>query len=394
MFVATTALKKVRAAMKSRILILEGGTSASKTVSVLLILIDMAQRDTSPTTTDVVSESLPHIKMGALKDFTTIMRTQGYWDESSWAATDKTYTFPSGSMMRFYGVDDQGKVTGPRRDRLFINEANNVTKSVFDQMEIRTTELIIIDHNPVSEYWAHTEVMPHMEHDFVRLTYLDNEALDPRVKASIESRKHNVSWWRVYGLGMVGTKEGQVYDNWRQIDTVPEEAVRVRRWLDFGFTNDPTAIGSLFTWGHNDKGLPRVVVDEEEYRTGMNNGQIGEKILGLPDSQTLVVADSQEPKSIEEIKHRGLRNIIGSVKGVGSVNFGIDTVKGFEVYYTKRSTNIAKEQRNYLWKIDRDGKPLNVPEDLFNHHLDGIRYVISDLVGNPVRDSLKSLISV
>jgi len=379
--------------MDSRIRIAQGGTAAGKTVAILLLLINTAQRE-SNLTISVVSESLPHLKRGALKDFLNIMQEHRYYQEDRYNRTDRVYTFETGSTIEFFGVDQPDKVRGPRRDVLYINEANNIPYSAFDQLEVRTKRFIFIDHNPISEYWVHTEVVPRMEHDFIILTYLDNEALDPAIRASIESRKHNSNWWRVYGLGEVGVKEGQVYDNWRQLDTVPEEAVRVRRWLDFGFTNDPTAIGSLFTWGHNDEGIPRVVVDEEEYRTGMNNGQIADKILGLPDPQTLVVADSQEPKSIEEIKHRGMKNIIGSVKGVGSVNFGIDTVKGFEVYYTKRSTNIAKEERNYLWKIDRDGKPLNVPEDLFNHHLDGIRYVISDLVGNPVRDSLRHLVSI
>ena len=392
MYGKTTALEKV-AAMDSRIRIAQGGTAAGKTVAILLLLINTAQRE-SNLTISVVSESLPHLKRGALKDFLNIMQEHRYYQEDRYNRTDRVYTFETGSTIEFFGVDQPDKVRGPRRDVLYINEANNIPYSAFDQLEVRTKRFIFIDHNPISEYWVHTEVVPRMEHDFIILTYLDNEALDPAIRASIESRKHNSNWWRVYGLGEVGVKEGQVYDNWRQLDTVPEEAVRVRRWLDFGFTNDPTAIGSLFTWGHNDEGIPRVVVDEEEYRTGMNNGQIADKILGLPDPQTLVVADSQEPKSIEEIKHRGMKNIIGSVKGVGSVNFGIDTVKGFEVYYTKRSTNIAKEERNYLWKIDRDGKPLNVPEDLFNHHLDGIRYVISDLVGNPVRDSLRHLVSI
>lgn len=380
MYQKTTALQKIQSLdPKKRIWIIQGGTSAGKTIAILLFLINWAQIEQKSVST--TSESLPHLKRGAMRDFFNILRTHRYYKEDNHNRTDFMYNFETGSYMEFFGADDPTKLRGPRRDVLFINEANNLPYQTFEQLEVRTKDLVIIDFNPVSEFWVHTEVMPKMEHEFLKLTYKDNEALEQSIIRSIESRKDKPNWWRVYGLGEVGTKEGQVYDDWRIIDDVPLEAQRDRRWLDFGYTNDPTAIGSLYSWGHNPKTeRARIILDEEEYRTGMTNRPIAQKILGLDDPHTLVIADSSEPKSIEEVKSYGV-NVIGAIKGPGSINFGIDTVQAQEVYVTKRSTNIIKEMRNYLWKLDKDGKPLNVPEDIFNHHMDGIRYAVGDLVG-------------
>ncbi len=196
MFQQTTALQKIRR-LSSRIRIAQGGTAAGKTVAILLLLIDTAQRE-SNLTISVVSESLPHLKRGALKDFLNIMQEHNYYQEDRYNRTDRVYTFETGSTIEFFGVDQPDKVRGPRRDVLYINEANNIPYSAFDQLEVRTKRFIFIDHNPIGEYWVHTEVVPRMEHDFIILTYLDNEALDPAIKASIESRTPSTSWSCAY----------------------------------------------------------------------------------------------------------------------------------------------------------------------------------------------------
>lgn len=368
MFRATTALRKLQA-LTERIWVVQGGTSAGKTIAILLLLINEAQ--SRKVDIDVTSETMPHMKMGARKDFLNIMHEHHYYDPARWNRTDSIYTFETGATMHFYGTDSPDKVRGPRRDILFINECNNISFATFDQMEVRTKERIILDYNPVSEFWVHEEVIPKRAHDFVRLTYRDNEALDPRVIESIESKRDRENWWRVYGEGEVGINEGQVYDGWHMIEDVPKEAELTRRWLDFGFTNDPTAIGDLYRWNNG------FVLDEQLYRTGMQNNPIADFILTL--APILTIADSAEPKSIAEIKARGVK-IAPAVKGADSVKWGIDVVQDQTIYVTKRSLNIIKEYRNYLWKTDRDGNSLNVPEDLFNHHMDGIRYAITDVV--------------
>lgn len=371
MYQKTTAQEKINDLSK-RIRVIQGGTWASKTISILMWLIDECQH--RKVHVSVVSESLPHMKRGALRDFLAIMKEHGYYQEDNYNRSDMIYTFETGAIMEFFGVDSPDKVRGPRRDILFINECNNVSLDVFDQMEVRTREMVLVDYNPVSEFWVHTDVLPTFDCDFLKLTYKDNEAIDERIKQTIEARKGNENWWRIYGLGEVGVLEGQIYDHFVQLDRIPDEAMLVRRGLDFGYTHDPTAIVDVYKWNN------AFILDQKTYRTGLHNRSIARIILGMDMPRTLVVADSAEPKSIDEIKHHGVK-IIGAEKGQGSVKWGIDLVKAQNIYVTKSSTELIKETRNYLWKTDKAGKSLNEPEDVFNHALDAVRYAISDIVG-------------
>lgn len=372
-YIETTATKKIKA-LKKRIKIIQGGTSASKTVSILLLIIDKAQ--TIPNLTiSVVAESLPHLKKGAMKDFFSILKDHGYYRENRHNKTDHVYTFLNGSYIEFFGLDDPDKARGPRRNILFINECNNVPYMVFDQMEVRTSDEIFLDYNPTREFWVNTEVIPHMDHDFLRLTYRDNEALDPSIKTSIESRKTKTAWWRVFGEGEMGVNEGQIYTDWRSLDSIPPEAELVRRGLDFGYTNDPTTIIDVYKWNK------AFILHQQLYRTAISNKDIATFLLDLNEPRTVIVADSAEPKSIDEIKRYGLR-VTPAAKGADSVIFGIQIMQDQEIYYTSTSLDLIKEQRNHLWKLDKlTGKPTNVPEGIFNHCLDAARYAITDLIG-------------
>ncbi|MEI4745891.1 PBSX family phage terminase large subunit [Rhodococcus erythropolis] len=372
----TTALTKI-SSLRRRLRIIQGGTSASKTFSILAYLIHVAQSNPN-FVISVVSESLPHLKLGAIRDFKNIMKWQKYWDEAAWSKGEFVYTFPNGTIIEFFSVDSS-KAHGPRRDILFLNECNNVTYEIYTQLETRTRRVIILDFNPTSSFWVHEEVMPFNQHDFLKLTYMDNEALEPAIVKSIESRRHNKNYWRVYGLGEVGVLEGVVYPDWLQIDEIPVEARLARRGLDFGYTNHPTGLVDVYEW--NDA----FILDEQLYRTGMKNPQIATFIQGLSEPDALVVADSAEPKSIDDIADHGL-TIVGAEKGADSIRNGIDTLQFQKVYMTRRSVNLIKEQRNYTWKTDRTGKPLNVPVDLWNHLLDAARYAMVDLIGNPIPD--------
>lgn len=338
-----------------------------------MLLIDAAQKDQTPTITSVVSESFPHLRRGAIRDFLNIMEGHGYFKAERWNKTDFIYTFETGSKIEFFSADQPSKVRGPRRDRLFINEANNIPYEAFDQLEVRTKDVIYLDWNPTVEFWYNTELSKRDDVDFLIVTYQDNEGLDPQIVASIEQRKGNKNWWRVYGLGLLGEVEGLIYTGWKVIDEVPEEAKLRRRWLDYGYTNDPTAIGDLYEWNN------ALVLDEQLYRKGMSNKAIADVLLALQDA--LVIADSSEPKSNDEIRSYGV-SLVPAVKGQGSINTGIQLVQDKVIYVTKRSTNILKEQRGYLWMTDKDGKPMNVAQDWDNHHMDGIRYAVTSL--NPL----------
>lgn len=363
MYQATTATQKIQNLTK-RIRAVSGGTSASKTISILIWLIGYSQTVENEVVS-VVSESLPHLKRGAIRDFLNIMQEHHYFDDKRWNKTDFTYQFETGTKLEFFSVDQPAKVRGPRRDVLFINEANNISYETYTQLEIRTSKIIFMDWNPVSEFWFYTELAPHVDHDFLILTYKDNEALPSHVVQALEAYKRNKSWWRVYGEGLLGEAEGRIYTGWTILDEIPRESRLERVGLDFGYTNDPTAIVGLYKYNNG------YIVDEILYRKGFSNKQIAD-VLGAVGA-TLVIADSAEPKSIDEIKSYGI-NILPSAKGRGSILQGIQNVQQTEMSVTKHSTNVIKEYRNYLWMTDRDGKIINEPQAVWNHTMDAIRY--------------------
>lgn len=357
--------------MTKKIRIAQGGTSASKTISILLWLINLCQSDENPTLTSIVSESIPHLKRGAIRDFRNIMIAHGYWKDALWNATDSIYTFETGSKMEFFSTDNGDKLRGARRDRLFMNEANNCTLDAFDQLEVRTKEFVYLDYNPTNEFWLFTEVMPNRnDWEKVILTYKDNEALSPEIVASIEQRKNRKGWWQVYGEGQLGEVEGKIYKDWNIIDEIPHEARLERRGLDFGYSNDPTAIVDIYYYNGG------YILDEITYQKGMSNKEIADVLKNL--TQILVIADSAEPKSIDEIRLYGI-NIMPAVKGAGSINQGIQYVQQQRISVTKRSGNLIKEYRNYLWATDKQGKILNEPEGGLDHALDAVRYAFTSL---------------
>lgn len=376
MYQITTATEKLLK-LRKRIRGVSGGTSASKTISILLWLIDYAQSTKSPELISVVSESFPHLRRGVVRDFQSIMEAQGYWKENSWNKTEFTYSFETGSKLEFFSADQPDKVRGPRRDVLFINEANNIPYATYDQLEVRTKKVVWLDWNPVQEFWWYTQVAPNNDVDFVTLTYKDNEALDSAIVASIESRKHNTQWWKVYGEGQLGEAEGRVYKDWQILDAVPHEARLERYGLDFGYTNDPTALIAIYYYNGG------YILDEVIYQRGLSNKQIADVIVTQPTA--IVIADSAEPKSIDEIRSYGIA-IVPVDKGKDSVNQGIQYVQGQRISVTKRSTSLIKEYRNYLWQTDRDGKVMNVPIDIFNHGLDAVRYAFDGLRGTEEYD--------
>ena len=379
-FEDTTATKRVFA-LKKRIRAVSGGTSSSKTISILVWCIDYAQSHRYKTI-DVVSESYPHLEMGAMEDFKNIMKAQGYWNDNRWHDTKHIYTFETGSKIHFFSVDTYGKAHGPRRDVLFINECNNMAYNIVDQLITRTREIVWLDWNPSVEFWFYTEMLPHRDDiDFIGdggnyrpLTYLDNEALDPITIAEIESHRHNKSWWRVYGQGLLGNVEGKIYTNWRKIREIPDSAKFMRFWVDFGYSNDPASIGAIYKW--NDS----FILDELAYQRKMSNEQISVPILNHEYGATgLAICDSSEPKSIDALIEYGIK-ALPAIKGPDSVNYGIGVVQDQKIFITTRSVKTIKEYRSYKWKTDKNNKQLDVPEQGFDHSMDGIRYAITSII--------------
>lgn len=310
-----------------------------------------------------------------MRDFLQILKEHTFYNDESWNKTDFIYTFPNGSQIEFFGADSPAKLRGPRRDRLFINEANNVPYDAFTQLEVRTRQTVWMDWNPVNEFWFYTDVLNQRsaDVDFITLTYKDNEGLPKSIVEAIEARRNNKNWWQVYGLGQLGDVEGKVYRDWTIVDEIDNFARLERYGLDFGYSNDPTAIVGVYYLNGG------YILDEITYQTGLSNKQIADILMDLPRA-AMVKADSAEPKSIDEIKLYGV-NISPVKKGKDSVRQGIQFVQDQRISVTKRSTNILKEYRNYMWDTDSDGKFLDPPKPIgiFNHALDAVRYAFESL---------------
>ena len=374
MFQRTTATNKVLA-LKRRTKIIQGGTAASKTYSILAVLIDKALKNL--TEISVVAETIPHLRRGALKDFLKIMKWTGRYIDTNFNKSLLRYEFANGSVIEFFSADDSSKLRGARRDVLYINECNNVTFESYNELAIRTKKEVYLDFNPANEFWVHKELKDEPDADFIILTYKDNEALDNSIVQQIEKNRlkaetssYWANWWRVYGLGEVGMLEGVIFSNWKTIDTIPSEAKLVGIGLDFGYTNDPTAMIEVYSWNG------QRIVNELVYQTGMLNSDIAKK---LP-KHVPIYADSSEPKSIDEIRRYGI-TIKGVTKGKDSINYGIDVMQRQEYLVTSNSINLIKELRSYCWDTDKTGTRLNKPAGGQDHGIDSLRYHEMETLG-------------
>ena len=371
----TTAINKILA-LKKRIKIIQGGTSAGKTFGILPVLIDKAAKK-SGLEISVVAESIPHLRRGALRDFLKIMKWTNRFQEERFNKSYLKYEFANGSFIEFFSADDSSKLRGARRDILYINECNNVTFEAYNELSIRTKRSIYLDFNPANEFWVHRELKDESDADFIILTYKDNQALDEGIVQQIEKNRLKAktsaywrNWWTVYGEGKVGQLQGAVFTNYKTIDKIPEEARLIGIGLDFGYSADPTAIIAVYKYNE------QRILDEMTYQTGLLNSDIS-KIL---PKDVPVYADSAEPKSIRDIQLYGI-TIKGVTKGKDSVNYGIDVMQRQDYLVTSQSTNLIKELRSYCWDKDKTGKQLNKPIDKFNHALDAVRYHEMETIG-------------
>lgn len=387
-FTYTTAIKKLRK-LSARVRIIPGGTSAGKTYGILPLLIDAATRRRLEIS--VVSESIPHLRKGAMRDFLKIMQCTERFIPEHWNKSSFTYTFANGSFIEFFSADKQSKVRGPRRDILYINECNAVDFETYSQLAIRTKKYIWLDFNPTAEFWVHTEIKDDPDTETLTLTYKDNEALPDIIVTEIEKAKtrafydpdltnpfieSNVksaywaNWWKVYGLGEVGSIQGCVFNGWKFVDAIPTDAVLLGVGMDFGFVTDPTTLVAMYRYNGG------IYLDEICYKVGMTNKDIANELKRQGyNANTLIVADCAEPKSIHEINEYGFK-VQPSEKGADSILFGITTLQECEdVSITKDSVNFIKEYRNYVWETDKAGNKTGRPIDAYNHCFDALRYI-------------------
>ena len=379
MFQSTTAIKKLHA-LKKRKKVIQGGTSAGKTFGILPILIDRCIR-TPMLETSVVSESIPHLRRGAMKDFLKIMIETGRYRDAQWNRSSLKYTFTNGSYIEFFSVEQPDKLRGARRNVLYCNEANNIPFEAYNQLSIRTSGDIWIDFNPTANFWAHKEVANQPDADFITLTYLDNEALPQTIVDDIEQAKEKAktseywaNWWKVYGLGQVGSLEGVCIKEWEEIK-LPLEARLLCYGMDFGYSNDPTTLIALYKY--NDA----YIFDEVIYQKKLLNSDTS-NLFKANDINAFVYADSAEPKSIAELRTLG-HKVLPCTKGKDSIVYGINLINQNKIYITSRSKNLIKELQSYTWMKDREGNTINKPIDAFNHCIDAARYAITSQLQTP-----------
>ena len=360
--------------MTARKRIVPGGTSAGKTIAILAWLISYALEN-ARLEISVISETIPHLRRGALKDFLKLMNGEGMYTDANYNKSSLTYTFNNKSYIEFFSADQEMRLTGARRDILYINEANNVSWEAYHQLAIRTKDIIWIDFNPTCEFWVHTELQTDPDTETLVLTYLDNESLAESIKNDIEVAREKAkdspywdNWWRVYGLGMVGKVEGLIYNNWTQIDDKDFPIKHEQHFaIDWGFTNSPTVLIRLVIIQDS------IYVQEEIYQTGLSNQTLIQMIRHKGINRELIIADSEDPKSISELADSGL-NVKGSIKFPGYVNKAIELLQSKKIYVTKSSVNVIRELRSYTWLYDRKtNKYINTPVKDQDHALDAIK---------------------
>ena len=373
MFIRTTVINKISKLSKF-VKGIQGGTSAGKTFGIIPLLINKASKNPL-LEISVVAESIPHLKRGAMKDFKKIMVQTNRWFDERWNATDFKYTFANGSIIEFFSADNDAKLRGARRDGLYMNECNNMTFHAYTELASRTKEFVYLDWNPTNEFWFHKELLNDSDVDFLIVNYLDNEACPEsalnfilKAKEKSKTSKFWDNWYNVYGLGQIGNLEGVIFSDWKQVDKIPLEAKLVGRGMDFGYTNDPTTLTDIYLYNNE------YIFDERIYRTGLTNPDIWREFKSLDmDNSIYTIADSAEPKSIQELTHLGMK-IQGAIKGADSIVFGIQKIQEINFSVTSNSLNLIKELRSYTWAVDKEGNKLNKPIDNFNHAIDGIRY--------------------
>ena len=373
--------------MKARKKVIQGGTSSGKTYGIIPIIIDWAAKNPRKRIT-IVAESIPAVRDGAVKIFEDVMYDTGRWIQSHWIGNPMEYTFQNKTVVQFKSFDSLGKAKASgKRDMLFLNEANHIPFDIADALMIRSKQTWI-DFNPDAEFWVHKETLLEPNSEFLLLTYEDNEAIPPEtledIHIKISKAFHDVdgnweddkniknhywaNWVKVYVSGEIGSLQGVVFSDWERIENIPQGYKLEAYGLDWGYSNDPTALTEIWSNGES------FIYNELIYETEMLNSDIINRMKELNVSRSVrIFADSSEPKSIRELKNAGFK-MIPAYKPAGSIKYGIDKMQRKPFFVTKNSVNLIYEFQNYTWAKDRFDNATNKPIDNHNHAIDGIRY--------------------
>lgn len=380
-FVYTTAIRKIRA-LKKRKKVIQGSTSAGKTYGIIPVLIDRAAK-TSRIKITVVAETIPAVKDGCVDIFKEIMQDTGRWIEDHWIGSPMQYTFSNGSKIQFKSFDSIGKAKAAgKRDILFINEGNHISYGIADTLMTRSKETYI-DFNADEEFWAHTEVLKEPNSEFLALTYLDNEALPPETLEELETKKakayydvdgdlddsNNIknaywaNWWRVYGMGEIGSYTDRNIYSFSVVKNIPKEAIQIASGMDFGSSPDPTVLMDCYILGTDLYVTERFITNNllPEKIPGTDRFAICDKLeeIGFHKNQ-MIIGDSSGSTELKDIQKHGY-NARGVKKGPDSVKLGMKRLKNYEVKILSTSTTTIDAFKKWLYDLDENGKILAQP---------------------------------
>lgn len=382
----TRIYKEIDNAIKSGYVTIseQGSSRSSKTYNTVIWLIVYCL--THPNTSlSIVRATLPALKGSVLRDFKEILQRMELYDVKSLNKTELIYSFSNGSFVEFFSTDSEQKLRGRKRNLLYVNEANEISFLEYQQLKMRTTHYTILDYNPSfsEDHWLNDVNKEEKTYHFIT-TYKDNPFLEKIIIDEIESLQYkNQSLWRIYGLGLQAIVEGLIFPNVETVDEIPEFVKKRYLGVDFGYTNDPTAIVEVALVDDV------LYIDEICYRTHMLTNDIISELKPFKGYE--IISESADPRLVQEIYRAGI-NIHPVVKGTGSIEAGITKMQQYKIKITKRSTNIKKEFNNYVYSQDKEGKWLNKPIDKFNHGIDATRYVIlSEVLGKNIGIDLSNI---
>lgn len=385
----TSVLYQANYSASEDVVINQGGSSSGKTYSILQVLDTFACQGRFLTT--VVGESIPNLKAGALRDQLEIINGSDILKSCivDYNKTERVFTFDTGSVIEFKSYLTPQDAKSGKRDFLFVNEMQGISYEIWNELYLRTRIRAYGDYNPNSEFWVHEKLLGQKGVKLIISDHRHNPFVQDKIRDKLEGlREKDMDLFKVYARGMTGKIEGLVFRDYDFVDSIPSDAKFIAHWIDWGFTNDPTSFGSV----HMMNG--ELYLDELIYETGLTNGDIVNRLrsLGIKSSEE-IVADSAEPKSIEDLKRAGFR-ISPANKGKDSIKNSVDTLKQFRLHITHRSVGLKKEIKSYKWAVDAAGRPTNTPVDYLNHSVDGVRYVALNKINKgsgPLRVSFGSL---
>lgn len=355
----------------ANIIINQGGSGSGKTYAIMQVLFRRACENSQQVIT-VVGQDIPNLKSGVLRDALKIYDSSKVLKAflKSYHKTDRIFEFRNGSVIEFKSYEDAQDAKSGKRDYLFVNEADGISWEVYLELALRTKKQVYIDFNPTCAFWAHDNLVGQEGVQLIISDHRHNPFLSDKSRLVLEALKNtDPERWRVYARGLTGKITGLILNNWHICSAVPSGAKLIAAGLDFGFTNDET--GCLLVYRQNGE----LWIDEVLYETGLTNPDISIKLIKAGVSRhTEIIADSAEPKSIEELRRLGWY-VTGAKKGADSIINSIDILKRYRLNVTHSSVNLRNELSRYKWKTGASGRNLNVPFDKWNHLIDPLRYV-------------------